>query len=60
MTSKQTEYKPNIAIPPGETLEELIDSLGMTPVELASKLAIAPEDVRQILTGKRLLLQKSP
>lgn len=52
MTNKPTEYKPNIAIPPGETLEELLDSLGMAPVELAGKLAISMDDVMQIINGK--------
>ena len=45
-------YIPQIPIPPGETLQETLDELGMTQVELAGRLARPIKTVNEIVKGK--------
>ena len=45
-------YKPGIAIPPGETLQEYLDSRGMSQVDLARRLGLATKTVNEIIKGK--------
>ncbi len=45
-------YKPNIAIPPGETLLEYLESMGMTQVDLAKRIGLTPKTVNEIINGK--------
>ena len=40
------------AVPPGATLQETIDSLGMTQRELALRTGMAPKTINEIINGK--------
>lgn len=53
MTKKtNTGYMPDLAIPPGETLQEYLDSLGMTQVELAKRTGLTTKTLNEIIKGK--------
>jgi len=41
-----------VAVPPGATLQETIDSLGMTQRELALRTGMAPKTINEIINGK--------
>ena len=45
-------FEPDWAVPPGETLEETIDALGMSQVELAHRAGLTPKTINQIVKGK--------
>ena len=45
-------YEPDYAVPPGATLQETIDSLGMTQRELALRTGMAPKTINEIINGK--------
>lgn len=44
-------YEPDYAIPPGETLSEILGRLGMSQVELATRTGLSPKHVNQIVKG---------
>ena len=44
-------YEPDYAIPPGETLAEILESRGMSQVELATRTGLSPKHVNQIIKG---------
>lgn len=44
-------YEPDYAIPPGETLAEILDRQGMSQVELATRTGLSPKHVNQIIKG---------
>src|SRR6266853_690449 len=46
-------YEPDVAVPPGATLRELIAAKGMTQQELAERMSRPPNKVNEILHGKR-------
>jgi len=46
------QYVPDYAVPPGEVLEEYLDSYGMTQAELANRLGFAKKTVNEIIKGK--------
>lgn len=45
-------YQPNIAIHPGETLEELLQELDMSQVELAKRTGLTAKTINEIVRGK--------
>jgi HTH-type transcriptional regulator / antitoxin HigA len=45
-------YEPDYAVPPGTTLQETIDSLGVTQRDLALRTGMAPKTINQIIKGK--------
>jgi addiction module HigA family antidote len=45
-------YEPDYAVPPGATLQETIDSLGMTQRDLAVRTGMAPKTINEIIKGK--------
>lgn len=45
-------YRPDHAVPPGQTLQETIDSLGWSQTELAKRLGLAVKTVNEIIHGK--------
>lgn len=47
----ETNYKVNIAIPPGETIQEMLDELGMTQKELAERLQVTAKHVNKLIKG---------
>ena len=46
------DYEPDVAIPPGETLRETIEALGMTQVELAQRMDRPLKTINEIVKGK--------
>ena len=51
-TTNNKKYNPDFATPPGETLQETIEELGMDQRELATRLGMAHKTVNQIIHGK--------
>lgn len=43
------EYQPDVVTPPGETLQEVIETLGMTKAELADRIGKTPKTVGEII-----------
>jgi addiction module HigA family antidote len=46
------EFKPNYAVPPGETLRETLESLGMSQAELAQRTGRPKKTINEIIKGK--------
>lgn len=51
-SAKRHTYQPDIAIPPGETLRETIEALGMSQAELAQRTGRTTKDIKEIIMGK--------
>lgn len=51
MVDVNNRYKPNIAIPPGETLKEVLESQNMTQKEFAERVELSKKTVNQIIKG---------
>lgn len=49
--SKNT-FQPNIAIHPGESLEEILDATGMSQTELAKRTGLTTKTINEIVQGK--------
>ena len=45
----QNEYIPDYVTPPGETLQEILDTMGMTKAELAERIGKTPKTVGEII-----------
>lgn len=43
------------AIHPGEILEDELEELGVTPTELARQIAVPPNRISQIISGRRAI-----
>lgn len=52
-------YEPEYAVPPGETLSEMIQELGMNQCELATRLGLSTKHVNQIIKGKAPITQET-
>jgi HTH-type transcriptional regulator/antitoxin HigA len=48
----QSGFRPDYAVPPGETLKETLEALGMTEKDLARRTGLTPKTISQIATGK--------
>ncbi len=49
----------NLAIPPGELLQEELDAIGMTQQELASRIRRPPQVVNEIIRGKKAITHET-
>ncbi len=49
--NKPTEYQPDTVSPPGETLQETLDFLGMSQSEFASRTGLSKKTINQIVSG---------
>jgi len=50
MTEKlQNQYAPDYVTPPGETLEQILGSIGMTKAELSDRIGKTPKHVGDII-----------
>ncbi len=45
----QNEYVPDVVTPPGDTLQEIIDTIGMTKAELADRIGKTPKFINDIV-----------
>lgn len=52
MAPEDLSFSPDWAVPPGETLQELLDDLGMSQAELAARLERPKKLVNEIVQGK--------
>jgi addiction module HigA family antidote len=50
-----TSFEPNFAVPPGETLAETIETLGMTQAELAERMGRPLKTINEIVSGKAMI-----
>ncbi len=46
------DFKPNIAIHPGLTLKEILESISMSQAELAERTGLSPKTINEIIQGK--------
>ena len=51
MRKKKLPFTPDYAVPPGATLEETMESLGMTQKELAARTGLTPQSLNRIFKG---------
>ena len=60
MGAKKTwAYEPDYLIPPGETLEETLEELGMTQKELAQRTGRPQQVINEIVKGKRAIMPET-
>lgn len=52
---RELVYRPDYAVPPGETLLETIDAMGMSQVELAERTGLTPKTINFIVKGHAAL-----
>ena len=53
MGSKRgNEYRPNVVYPPGDTLLETIEAMGMSQAELAARMGVTEKHVSSVVKGK--------
>lgn len=50
--ANKIEYVPCLAIPPGETLEEQLQQIGMTQVDFSRRTGLTPKHINEIINGK--------
>ena len=55
MTTKSTPLFSDLAIPPGEVLEEELEERGMTQEELAVKIGCPPRVIDEIIRAERAI-----
>ncbi|MEI6045856.1 MAG: HigA family addiction module antitoxin [Chloroflexota bacterium] len=48
----KNEFKPNYAVPPGETLEETLEAIGMSQQELAERIGQPLKTINELIQGK--------
>jgi addiction module HigA family antidote len=48
-------FEPNFAVPPGETLAETLETVGMTQAELASRMGRPLKTINEIVVGKTMI-----
>jgi len=46
------QFNPNYIVPPGETIQELLEHYGMTQLELANRIGKTAKTVNEIIKGK--------
>jgi HTH-type transcriptional regulator/antitoxin HigA len=51
ITPADVTYRPDYAIPPGETLRETLESSGMTQADLARRTSLSAKHINQIVQG---------
>ena len=51
-----TKYEPDIAIPPGETIKEMMDEREWSEWELADRMRVPVYVVKEIIQGKRAIV----
>ena len=55
MNNIKTTFQPDYAIPPGETLAETLETLGMTQAELAGRMGRPLKTINEIVAGKAMI-----
>ncbi len=52
-------YEPDYAVPPGQTLQDTIDSLGMDQKELATRTGLTPKTINLVINGNAPITQET-
>ncbi len=52
-------YEPDVAVPPGATIREMLEARGMTQIQLAKRMNRPPNKVNEIIQGKRSITAKT-
>jgi HTH-type transcriptional regulator / antitoxin HigA len=55
MADSDNAYRPDFATPPGETVKETIEALGITQVELARRMGRPLKTINEIINGKAMI-----
>ncbi len=55
----RTSFPPDYAIPPGDTLEETIEALGVTRARLAERTGRPQNTISEIISGKAAITPES-
>ena len=55
----KNQYEPDAVSPPGDTLQETIDALGMTQAELAERTGRPKKTINEIINGKAAITHES-
>lgn len=55
MADQTMTFEPNYATPPGATLRDVLEALGMSQAELAERAGRPERTISQIITGKRAI-----
>jgi HTH-type transcriptional regulator/antitoxin HigA len=56
---KQYRFEPDYAVPPGETLQEVMESLDMTQKELAVRTGLTVQSLNRIFKGEQPITYES-
>ena len=59
MVEDQLSFSPDYTVPPGETLRETINALGMTQIELARRTGRPEKTISEIVNGKTAIVPKT-
>jgi addiction module HigA family antidote len=54
--ARKSAFRPNYAVPPGDTLKETIDAMGMTQAELAQRTGRPKKTINEIIKGKAAIM----
>ncbi len=57
--SNQTQYAPDFVTPPGETLTETLEALGMSQGELGRRIGLAAATVNRIVQGREPITRET-
>jgi HTH-type transcriptional regulator / antitoxin HigA len=55
----QTHYRPESVSPPGDTLQETLDELGMSQAELARRVGCPTRTINEIVNGETAILPET-
>lgn len=47
----QTQFHPDLVLPPGETIKESLEGLGMKQAELAKRMGVSEKYIIDLLSG---------
>ena len=48
-----TEFTPDWVSPPGDSIEDALDELGMTQIEFARRIGFSKKHVNELIKGKK-------
>lgn len=54
-----TSFRPDYAIPPGVTLQETLEAMGMTQAELADRMGRPKKTINEIIAGKTAIIPET-
>ncbi|WP_110926826.1 HigA family addiction module antitoxin [Bacillus massiliglaciei] len=57
--NQNNEFNPNYIIPPGDTIQELLDHYDMSQVELAERTGRSAKNINEIIKGKAPITQET-